>query len=233
MKILAIDTTSQQGGVGVFEDGESLALIANDRPANFFSVTLFEMADRALLAGGITMTEIDLFAVSNGPGSFTGIRVGIAAAQGWAKAFGRAVAGVSNLQAMVEATHPDADWAFPILDARRGEFYVGRFRRAGSAFTAADDGVVIKGAALAEFCGEVSPGEIASRAWIVRESDPAAAAWHDSLSSLGKWIVTSGTLLPAIAGIALRQQSQGQEHPLDELQPRYIRRPDAELNWRG
>ncbi len=234
MKILAIDTTSELGGVGVFDGGEIRSVVANDRPTNLYSVSLFDMAERALRDSESALREIDLFAVSNGPGSFTGIRIGIAAAQGWARAFGRPVAGVSSLQAMVEAAGPSADWAFPILDAHRGEFYAASYRRSGaSAFEAVDEGLIIESAEVANLPSRVPAGASAGIAWIVRESDAAAGALRESLAGAGQWIVVPGTLLPAIAAIALRENRDGQNHPPDELRPRYIRKPYAELNWRG
>ena len=88
MLILAFDTTSEEGGVGIFRDTECLALVPNDGQANQYSITLFEMVEKALGRQPET-PEIDLYAVANGPGSFTGIRVGLAAALAWGKAFDR------------------------------------------------------------------------------------------------------------------------------------------------
>src|SRR5208337_5116305 len=136
MLILALDTTSEVGGVGVFRDHERLARVANDGPANRYSVSLFYMVDQAIEEAKVRhgmpargLADMGLIAVATGPGSFTGIRVGLAAAQGWAKAFDLPVRGVSVLEALVVAAQIQADWAAPILDARRGEFFVGLFRR--------------------------------------------------------------------------------------------------------
>ena len=129
MLILAFDTTSEKGGVGIFRDTECLASVPNEGPANRYSITLFEMVEQALAQAHLELREIDLYAAANGPGSFTGIRVGLAAARAWGKAFDRRVRGVSVLEAMVNKVRLTSDWAFPILDARRGEFFLGGFRR--------------------------------------------------------------------------------------------------------
>ena len=88
MLILALDTTSEAGGTALFQDGECLAQVAHAGAANEYSAALFEMTERLVAqvaASGIsafkTMADIDLFAVANGPGSFTGIRVGATAAK--------------------------------------------------------------------------------------------------------------------------------------------------------
>jgi len=157
MLILAFDTTSEKGGVGIYRDTDCLALVANEGPANRYSITLFEMVERALGLAHVELPEIELFAAANGPGSFTGIRVGLAAARAWGKAFDHKVRGVSVLEALVNKAcqrvsqeslpspggegarrrragegflpPPGPDWYFPIVDARRGEFFVGGFRR--------------------------------------------------------------------------------------------------------
>jgi len=133
MRVLAVDTTSEHGGAAVYDQDKCLSIVLNQEPASRYAVTLFDLADRAVAQAGIALHDIELYAVSNGPGSFTGIRVGLAAAQGWAKAFARPVRAVNLLEAMVEQAHPEADWVVPILDARRGEFFVSTFRRVPNA----------------------------------------------------------------------------------------------------
>src|SRR5437762_3760123 len=130
MLVLAFDTTSGHGGAAIYRDLERLACARNLGSANY-SVTLFQMVEGLLAQLNLGLRDVELFAVATGPGSFTGIRVGLAAAQGWAQAFGRPVQGVSVLEAMVEEARPEAVWAAPVLDARRGEFFVGLFRRDG------------------------------------------------------------------------------------------------------
>src|SRR5215471_4160 len=128
MLILAFDTTSEQGGVAVHQDLDCLASVETQGGANY-SVTLFEMVDGLLSKLKLPWADIELFAVATGPGSFTGIRVGVAAAQGWAQATGRPVCGVSVLEAMVEQARPQAEWLIPLLDARRGELVLSVFCR--------------------------------------------------------------------------------------------------------
>ena len=114
MLILAFDTTSEMGGVGIFRDTECLASIPNAGQANQYSITLFEMVEQALASAHRELREIDLYAAANGPGSFTGIRVGLAAARAWGKAFDRRVRGVSVLEAMVnKACQPLNQEALP------------------------------------------------------------------------------------------------------------------------
>src|SRR3989442_12097975 len=110
MLILAFDTTSEQGGAAIYSDQDCVAAEASQGPANSYSVTLFQMVGRLLRESKLALGEIDLFAVANGPGSFTGIRVGVAAAQGWGDALKRPGRGVSVFEGMGGQGRPEGCW---------------------------------------------------------------------------------------------------------------------------
>jgi tRNA threonylcarbamoyl adenosine modification protein YeaZ len=288
MLILAFDTTSDKGGVGIFRDAECLALLANEGPANRYSIALFEMVEQTLAQVRLGLCDIELFAAANGPGSFTGIRVGLAAARAWGKAFGRKVRGVSVLEALVNkaclgpdwpglgtresglgetSNHlsisnsrlriPEPDWLFPILDARRGEFFVGSFRRitdvgasgAGPlaerrsalhsvpAYEPADTGWVLKPNALRAFLEERAGNALraqagVSAACLVRAHDQAAIALRASLPAFLGWQQIAGPLMDSIAAIARREEQSNIPFSDTKLDAYYIRRPDAEINWK-
>ena len=245
MLILAFDTTSEVGGVGLFRDSECLAHVANDGPANRYSVTLFYMVDQAIEQAkaqhGVPvrgLAEVELLAVASGPGSFTGIRVGLAAAQGWAKAFGLPVRGASVLEALVDAARIRTDWAASILDARRGEFFVGLFRRQpeGSmpyqpSYLPATESWLLKPEEVSPFLTRHLPeGSVAT--CVVRGHDGAALALREKLPRSFAWQAVSGTLVESVARLALRDYRTGRQQAADELDAYYIRRPDAEINWK-
>ncbi len=232
MLVLALDTTSEQGGAGIYRDQQCLASVENPGPANLYSVTLFQMVERLLGEARLTLADIELFAVANGPGSFTGIRVGVAATQGWASALNRPVKGISVLEAMVEAAQPKTDWAVPILDARRGEFYVGLFRRSSpqAFFQAEGEGLVLKPDALQSFLEELgrrAPGRAVT--CVVRQSDRSSEAWRERLPASFHWQSVPGSLVAAVARLALRAAQQGRLESPAQLDACYIRRSDAEL----
>ena len=239
MLILALDTTSETGGVGVFHDAERLVWVPNENPANRYSVTLFEMVEKAQVLAGMQLGHVELFAAANGPGSFTGIRVGLAAARAWGTAFHRRVRGVSVLEAMVSKAPASSDWVFPILDARRGEFYLGSFRRRPSEplgstkpdYEAADAGWVLKPESICQFVEERLANS-ASATCIVRVHDQAAQNLRSSLPATLGWQGIEGALVDAIAAIALRQERGNEPFRESNLDACYIRRPDAEINWK-
>lgn len=249
--VLAFDTTSEQGGAAIYRDRRCLARLANLGPANAYSVTLFEMVERLLGETKLTFGDLELFAVAKGPGSFTGIRVGIAAAQGWACAFGRPVKGVSVLEALIEAARPRTEWAVPILDARRGEFYLGLYRRRpklddfepqtakgtqdtepAGAKCAKSEGWVLGPEALRSQLEEFAGGRRSPVTCVVREHDRAAAALREVLPASFQWQSVPGLLVDAIVRLALRACRQGRLESPAELDACYIRRTDAELFFR-
>jgi tRNA threonylcarbamoyladenosine biosynthesis protein TsaB len=243
MLILAFDTTSEHGGAAIFQDEECLASVANEGPANTYSVTLFQMVDHLVAEVRSradtrlkALSDIGLFAVTNGPGSFTGIRVGLAAAQGWAKAFGRPVRGVSVLEAMVEEARPGTEMAVPILNARRGEFYLQAFKREAeegvTRFTPAGDGLVLTPEGVSRFIAERATRGC-SVTCLVCEHDGAAISLRANLPAEVAWRSIPGNLLRAVARLALRAANRGELASAADLDACYIRRSDAELNWKG
>jgi tRNA threonylcarbamoyladenosine biosynthesis protein TsaB len=237
MLILAFDTTSEEGGVGIFRETECMALVYNDGQANQYSVSLFEMVENALAQACLKLPEIDLYAVANGPGSFTGIRVGLAAALAWGKAFDRPVRGVSVLEAMVSKARITSDWAFPIMDARRGEFFLASFRRKPSEwpgeahqdYESADEGWLFKPESLRAFVEErLTSG--ASATCLVRAHDHAAVELRTSLPTSMNWEHVDGVLVESIAGLAREDEQSRRPCPAGKLDAYYLRRPDAEVN---
>ena len=127
MLILALDTTSRAGSLAVVRDGELVHEMSGD-PALTHGQRLPLDFARACEAAGVALRDIELFAVAAGPGSFTGLRVGIAAVQGLAMALDRRVVPVSTLEA-VAATASGTDRSVAAwVDAQRGEVFAQLFK---------------------------------------------------------------------------------------------------------
>jgi len=136
MRILAIDTSTWWGGVALVEDDRRHApqLVAELglRVPDTHESRLLDRVDFLLAEAGWIRAEIDGFAATIGPGSFTGIRVGLGTLQGLALAAERPCAGVGTLDALVEAHGPAEHERVALLDAGRGEVYAARFDAASS-----------------------------------------------------------------------------------------------------
>jgi tRNA threonylcarbamoyladenosine biosynthesis protein TsaB len=126
MIILAIDTASRSCSVAVL-DGDAVLAEINDVSGQTHSRHLMSMVDRAISMSVGRSGEIDGYAVTQGPGSFTGLRIGISAAKGLAEAAGKPLVGVSSLQALAWQVFQTDAIIIPMLDARRKEVYTAHY----------------------------------------------------------------------------------------------------------
>ena len=120
MKILALDTTSELGSIAVTGDDRVIEEIVLEAGAGFAKI-LFGEIEKLLARNSLKLADIGGFASASGPGTFTGVRVGLTAVKGLAEAMSRQVVGVSNLKAM--AYFGTREWRAPWIDARRGDIY--------------------------------------------------------------------------------------------------------------
>jgi tRNA threonylcarbamoyladenosine biosynthesis protein TsaB len=130
MKILAMDSSAVAASVALCEDGRLLgeSTILN---GNTHSQTLLPMVESLLAQFEITTDEIDLFAVSNGPGSFTGVRIGVATLKGLAFGKNKPCVGVSTLEALANNLAVTDGLICPVMNARRKQVYTALFRSDG------------------------------------------------------------------------------------------------------
>jgi tRNA threonylcarbamoyladenosine biosynthesis protein TsaB len=126
MKYLTIDTTTKVTAVALAEDG---LLIGEGflHTLKMHSERLIPMLDQLLTAAAWTLQDLDMIGVMRGPGSFTGIRIGIATAQGLAQVLKLPLLGVVSLNALAWAGFGRTEDIVPILDARKNEWYTARY----------------------------------------------------------------------------------------------------------
>jgi tRNA threonylcarbamoyladenosine biosynthesis protein TsaB len=203
--VLAIDTTTEFGSLALGDrDGviEEVALEAVDG----YGHILFGHIDALLGRHGVQLTDITLFAAAAGPGTFTGIRVGLTAAKGFASALGTLAAGVSNLQAL--ALLGEGPLRAAVLDARRGEVYAALYDDQARALS--EETV----ARLEDWTATLPEGDIS---FVFQNMAPFAEL------GLG---VERRMLAGAIARLAWEQA----RHPA-ALDANYVRQSDAEMAW--
>lgn len=126
MKILALDSTAKTSSVAVLED-ETLLGLYSVNIQNTHSETLLPMVKSILEALKLTNEDIDAYAVSEGPGSFTGVRIGVATIKGLALGRNKPCVGVSTIEALYENLSDYDGIVCPIMNARRGQVYTGAF----------------------------------------------------------------------------------------------------------
>lgn len=220
MKVLALDTTGERGSLALVDKIGVLAeceLVSSDGFAHVVFSEIKVLLDRA----GISLEEIDLFAAASGPGSFTGVRVGLSAMKGLAHALGKKAVAVSNLEALASLGRmADEVLRVPLIDARRGQVY-------GSVYDVGL-GVILPEAvmplaswlkSLTETAGEIPFG------FLVQSSGLGAEL-------PGAYQLVAGPLAPAIGRIALHRAEIGRSLDPADLDANYVRRSDAELFWK-
>ena len=130
MKILAFDTSAAVASVALCEDERLLAEYTVNN-GNTHSETLLPMIESLLAHFSMSVSDIDLFAVSSGPGSFTGVRIGAATLKGLAFASNKPCVGVSTLEAIAENLSVCRGLICPVMNARRSQVYTALFRSDG------------------------------------------------------------------------------------------------------
>lgn len=131
MKILAIDTSALTATAAILSEDMLIGEISTTTKLTH-SQTIMPMIDELLKKVSLDITDIDLFACSEGPGSFTGLRIGIGTIKGLAYGLGKSVVGVSTLEALAHNIDFTDLVICPIMDARKGQVYNGLYRYNGN-----------------------------------------------------------------------------------------------------
>jgi tRNA threonylcarbamoyladenosine biosynthesis protein TsaB len=218
--LLALDTTHEFGSLALARGEEIVEEILLHAPGGFAHV-IYEHLARLLERHGVQPCDIDCFASASGPGSFTGVRVGLACVKGLAEACGKPSLAVSNLQAM--AWYGSAPLRAVVLDARRGQVY-------GAVYSSAEQAIAPETVAQLPAWLETLPHEpfefISIDCTFFREA--LAGTRFESIP-----IVTAPpALAAAIARIAYAGFVRGEASDPAALDANYVRRSDAELFWK-
>jgi tRNA threonylcarbamoyladenosine biosynthesis protein TsaB len=229
MVILSIDTTSASGSVALLRDTEVVSLVARSDDEQYSS-RLFRDVERAIRDAGTSLPEVELFAVASGPGSFTGVRVGLAAVKAWAEVYRRPVAAVSALEAMASQVSASERLTAGIADAHRGQLFAGLYERTESGLRRRGDDVVMPPTECFAYLMEQAAGI----AFAIRTTAPeiVCAALAGSEAAGARVETADPALAPAIGRLGCERAHRGELVDALTLDAHYVRRSDAELLWR-
>ncbi|MGB9465528.1 MAG: tRNA (adenosine(37)-N6)-threonylcarbamoyltransferase complex dimerization subunit type 1 TsaB [Candidatus Acidiferrum sp.] len=232
MIILALDTCDSRGSVAVLRDDEVLKAIAHEGTADYSSWVL-PSAEEALRASGLGIRDVEVFAVATGPGSFTGVRMGLTTVKAWAEVYGRGIANVSRLEALASEAVSGNQYVAASFDAHRDQVYGGLFRRQGASFEVVEEEMV---AGPAEFIGWVAQRTAQERvSWISMDAEKVTTqeAWRERANAGESVELSASALAPAIGRIGRRRALEGRLTDALKLNAEHVRRPDAEVYWKG
>ena len=221
MRVLGIDTATRTASVGIVE-GEELLAERCQAASLRHGLSLLALVEEVLNTAGMAWGDLEGIAVSIGPGSFTGLRVGLSTAKGIAFAQGLPLVGIPTLRALALAADVREGIVSPILDARKGEVYAALFR--------VEEGQVDY---LVEECA------MALEAWLSRLPGPCTFI-GDAVAMLNGNGDRLGRILPferffprgsIVASLGAGALAEGRAANVATLEPLYVRPSEAEKRF--
>ncbi|MBI3592947.1 MAG: tRNA (adenosine(37)-N6)-threonylcarbamoyltransferase complex dimerization subunit type 1 TsaB, partial [Nitrospirae bacterium] len=227
MKLLAIETSTMLGGVAILDDDTLIAESRINVKVTHSERVMAEI-DHALACSGLKIDDIDVFAIAIGPGSFTGLRVGLSTIKGLAYATGKRVAAVPTLEAFAWNIPFTLKPVCPLLDARKKEVYAGIFKWSDNGFSSIMDEQAIKLDTLMSAIKE--PTVFLGEGAIIYRDSISKAAGDLALFASPQDMVPS----PAnVAYLAMRKARKGEFEDPVKLVPLYLRRSEAEIKLKN
>jgi len=230
MIILGIETSTRTGSVAIAEEEEIIAEYTLNIKETHTS-RLMPAIDHILKDAHLTIQQMDAVAVSLGPGSFTGLRIGVATAKGLCLALRKPLIGIPTLDAFAHNICYTSHLICPLLDARRGEVYTALYRwrlpvgrhelekLTGDMVLPLEE-LLSKINVPTIFVGDVFDGYRS----LVEKAIPGKASFAPPYSSLPR--------AANVAVLGLRKLKSGEETDLQDIEPLYVRRPEAEVKWK-
>lgn len=244
MLILALDTSSPTGSIAVLRDEQVIGLVSTGTDENFSS-RFFRQLEFLMGELRVKPADFNLFAVTAGPGSFTGLRVGLTAAKGWGEVYGRPIAAVSALEATAVQSQSRATRVAAVLDARRGQAFFASYRRAsdGAGLVPEGDERLVTPeelrAALAATQAMARDEQEQQEQMVIITPVPrmvlAMLSNIKMIAELNSELKTpveeaSPILAPFVGRLGFQRAQQGRVSDALSLDANYIRRSDAELH---
>ena len=232
MIVLALDTSEARGSISILQDVVVLETVVHTS-SDPYSNWLLPAVDNALRTAGKTFRDIDLFAVAPGPGSFTGVRIGLTTVKAWSEVFGRPIAAVSRLEALADQAEGGPAQVASFIDAQKGQVF-------GALYKRGENGVELFGeemvAAAEDFVlwvkDQIGSGNVL---WV--STDPSVVesvpAWQSQFAKGNEILSVPCVLAPLIGKLGFQKALKGNVLDAISLDANYVRRSYAEVAWKG
>lgn len=232
MRFLLVDSADSRGCVALFLDGELLAANSHASEEDFSS-WLLPAVHRTLAQEGLSLANLDGYAVCSGPGSFTGLRVGLTTVKAWAEIYGKPIAAVSRLEALakahVESLNPRPRFTAVFSDARRGQVFAALYGDSGASLE--PESVV----SLETFLSKVE-ATCGASSILWKTPDPGlldlCPTWAARQAKGDMLEIVQPPFAAQLGALAHQKFLKGQTTDALALDANYVRRSDAELFWK-
>jgi len=225
MTLLALDTSTAWASVALY-DGKSVLGEETWHAQRRHGDELFPTIERLLANARSSLTDVDRVAVATGPGSFTGLRVAIAAAQGIARGAGAAIVGVSTLDVLAYPHAPSKQRTCAILPAGRTEFYAAFYQERNRKWLRRSPYIA---ATLPDLCRQIGTHTL-----FVGEIDAdTEAALHDLLGAKALFASPASRVRRAgyLAELGWRELETRTQTKINEIEPLYVRQPSIRVSF--
>jgi len=227
----------------VVRDGVVLHVLAHDTSEDY-SVWLLPAIAQLLDAAGVAFSDVDVYVATAGPGSFTGVRVGLTTVKAWAEVTGKPIVSVSRLEALATQAEGYQPYVAAFANAQRRQVYGAVYRRGNASLDRVGEESVIAPDKFLAFAVETAAGQsiqwistdpemlLETEAWRARQSVGAHQGGGAHQSVVESVLAASPVLAPPIGRLGYRL-AQGKQFtdPL-ALDANYVRRSDAEVFWK-
>ena len=228
MKILAVDTATTSCSAAIMTGDGSLLAELTKVDTRTHSIHLMTMINTVYNLAGLAVADMDGFAVTVGPGSFTGLRIGISTIKGLAWSLEKPVVGVSSLDALAWQCTQSAYLICPLLDARKKEVYFCRYRfKDGELLKEKSEQVAAPDQALDDI--HEPSLFIGNGALLYRDKISARLGGLAQFASATHHVIRASS----VAGLSISRFNGAKTDDITLLVPHYIRKSDAELKVQG
>lgn len=227
MKILAVDTATKTCALSIVDNDQLVAEINIDQGKTHARI-LMKAIDDMLSAARLRTTDMDAFAVTIGPGSFTGLRIGLATVKGLAFSGGKPVAGISTLDALAAPFRDNAEQICAMLDARRGEVYTAIYRSGASGMISIMPARAAFPEQVLEQFRKTTSGPVVfagDGALLYKDQITAGLGDRACFAEAGQHAIRASV----VGKLGMEQIINGKPFDAFTLVPLYLRRSDAEI----
>lgn len=229
-----MDTCDLIGGVAVLRDDVLLGTASHDSSEDY-SVWLLPAVHSVLAKSGLKLPDVDAFAVAAGPGSFTGVRIGLTTVKAWCEVYSKPIAAVSRLEALAGFANDGSPIIAACADGHRGQVFGAIYRRerpGTPGLLPLGEEIALPPAEFVEHAVKLAQGEPIS--WVATNPDLLVIeeVWKTHAVRNEPLVAVTDMLAVAIGNLGRRQLASGKVTDSLSLDANYLRREDTKSPWK-